>query len=768
MPETITSRDTARAALGCIPADDRDLWVRMGMAVKSEFGDCDAAFQMFDAWSRTAASYRPLSTWQVWRSITPSGAVTIASLFYEAKRYGFQWTGPAPAPHTISREEHEERERRNREAEAEKVAQKAEAMAKAQHIWNAAKPAPANHPYLVMKGIRPYGIRVHHDGRLVVPIYRDGVLVSVEFIDEHGDKKYLKDSAVKGGSFVLGDLTHASTFLIGEGLATCASVHEATNLPVIVAFDAGNLKPVAVRIRAEHQNTTICIVADNDIKDGKKNDGVLAAKAAAQAIGGLVAIAPELDGKTDFNDLALALGFDFVRQTIEAVLMKERPMNTTTNESPHYTPSADAAYLHTVPSLAKEPNILAKFDKAVQACGVVGESRSAKLIYLAVTSRLLKEPVSVAVKGLSSSGKSYTTETTLKFFPAEAHISMTAMSERALVYMQGDFQHKTLVIYEAVALREQREKSESNLTAYFLRSLLSEGRIKYEVTVRDKTEGFITKSIVKEGPTNVILTTTATELHGENETRLLSIPTNDSQQQTKAVMQQLAKGGSPEFQVEDWHALQAWLQTAEHRVVIPYAAYLADNIAPVAVRLRRDFKALLRLIEAHCLLHQCTRKNDDQGRIVATPADYLAVRTLTADLIASGVGATVPVTMRETVQVVQKLATEHGVSAQAIANKLELDQSAAYRRLKAARERGYVINIEEKPRRPGRYVVGEPLPDDQDLFPLEIPEVYAQSCADGATGVHTRSPSEAKDFQAGMQVCSDSGEQYKEEVVDEN
>ena len=210
--------------------------------------------------------------------------------------------------------------------------------------------------------------------------------------------------------------------------------------------------------------------------------------------------------------------------------------------TPHITPSADAAHLHTPPPLAQDPNILASFERAVQGCGVVGEERNAKLMYLAITSRILTEPVSLAVKGLSSSGKSFTTETSLKFFPTTSYIAMTAMSERALVYMKDDFKHKTLVIFEAVALREQREKNESNLTAYFVRSLLSEGRISYPVTVRGKDGEFFTKTIVKEGPTNVILTTTATELHGENETRLLSLPTNDTTAQTKAVMLRLAEG----------------------------------------------------------------------------------------------------------------------------------------------------------------------------------------------------------------------------------
>jgi hypothetical protein len=51
------------------------------------------------------------------------------------------------------------------------------------------------------------------------------------------------------------------------------------------------------------------------------------------------------------------------------------------------------------------------------------------------------------------------------------------------------------------------------------------------------------------------------------------------------------------------------------------------------VRLRRDFSMLLSLIAAHALLHRSTRAVDEQGRIIATPADYAAVHDLVAKLL---------------------------------------------------------------------------------------------------------------------------------------
>jgi hypothetical protein len=76
--------------------------------------------------------------------------------------------------------------------------------------------------------------------------------------------------------------------------------------------------------------------------------------------------------------------------------------------------------------------------------------------------------------------------------------------------------------------------------------------------------------------------------------------------------------------------------------------------------------------------------------------------------------------MRETVGAVAELAPAHedGVPAAAIAKRLRIDKSAAWRRLRAARERDYIVNQETQRGRPGRWVIGEPLPEDVPILPI--------------------------------------------------
>jgi len=93
---------------------------------------------------------------------------------------------------------------------------------------------------------------------------------------------------------------------------------------------------------------------------------------------------------------------------------------------------------------------------------------------------------------------------------------------------------------------------------------------------------------------------------------MFSIPITDSPEQTGAVLRALAArdagdDGHCAIDVAPWHALQTWLENCEHRIVIPYARKLADAVPPIAVRLRRDFSAVSRLIKAHAMLHQHQR-----------------------------------------------------------------------------------------------------------------------------------------------------------------
>jgi putative DNA primase/helicase len=176
------------------------------------------------------------------------------------------------------------------------VAKQAAVAIVANKIWNQAPLAPANHPYLVTKKIGINGARLGRANALIIPLYNaNNEIVSLQFISETGGKTFLSGGKKKGSFYPIGEQT--DKILICEGFATGASLYEESGHFTVVAFDAGNLKEVAINIRALSPESEIIICGDND----ESGIGEKKAIDAASTIGGKYLI-PEIVGQ-DWNDV---------------------------------------------------------------------------------------------------------------------------------------------------------------------------------------------------------------------------------------------------------------------------------------------------------------------------------------------------------------------------------------------------------------------------------------------------------------------------------
>jgi len=213
------------------------------------------------------------------------------------------------------------RRRSSQPPESQDVAQKArrdDPRQKAETIWKSAEAAPAEHPYLVAKGIGAHGSRLH-GGALVVPMYKGPVLTSLQFIEADGRKRFISGGETKGCFSPIGKLS--DTICLVEGFATGASIHEATGHGVAVAFSAGNLKHAAKELRDGFPDTRIVVCADDDAEI-EGNPGFSKAREAATLIDALLAVpdfgtnrSPEV---SDFNDLHTLLGPAAVQACVNA------------------------------------------------------------------------------------------------------------------------------------------------------------------------------------------------------------------------------------------------------------------------------------------------------------------------------------------------------------------------------------------------------------------------------------------------------------------
>ena len=206
-------------------------------------------------------------------------------------------------------------------------------------IWKTAKPASDNHPYLLDKGIKSYGLRVYTGKKdiggvncnesLMIPIMQDGVIHSLQFISGSKEKRFLPSGRKSGGYFLIGEFNPDSPLCMAEGYATATSIFMATGYPTVVAFDSGNLEKVAVLIRQKFPNTLLIICADDDYIT-PNNPGLTKATMSAKIVGARLAI-PDFgdlrsENDKDFNDLHKSQGLDVVKWCIQnAKLALEMP-----------------------------------------------------------------------------------------------------------------------------------------------------------------------------------------------------------------------------------------------------------------------------------------------------------------------------------------------------------------------------------------------------------------------------------------------------------
>lgn len=186
--------------------------------------------------------------------------------------------------------------------EAEQCKRHAAAAERARYIWYRSKPITkqSDYAYLVNKRIQPHGARLYK-GALVIPMYNESSeLVNLQFIAKDGSKNFLTGGRKRGCFNYIGGLTQR--VLICEGFATGASLFEESEQLVVVAFDAGNLLPVAKTVRELAPDAEIIICGDNDVS----GIGQAKAREAALAIGSKVLIPPTPG--MDWNDVVVSRG----------------------------------------------------------------------------------------------------------------------------------------------------------------------------------------------------------------------------------------------------------------------------------------------------------------------------------------------------------------------------------------------------------------------------------------------------------------------------
>lgn len=329
----MTGINKVQSALLFIASNDRDTWIRMGMAIHSELGD--AGFFLWDTWSQSADNYNQRDTESAWKSFTFGAGITIGTLFHHAQQDGWTWGGPEASPEDIVQQK-AKLEIKNKAAESDRKAKQEIARQNSNKLCEDAQAANDEHPHLVRKQclatetlrqlpiddvVKIIGYHPKSSGQLLrgeillVPVKIDGNISTIEMIDCDSRKSAVSGGRKSGGYWAAQEMPEVDspdiTIAIGEGVSTVLSVKQATGYPVVAALTCHNLKPVAQQIKKHYPSAKIIILSD-------RGNGQKEAEQSAIETGSLLAVPefPEGVDGTDFNDLLVAAGADEVKKQI--------------------------------------------------------------------------------------------------------------------------------------------------------------------------------------------------------------------------------------------------------------------------------------------------------------------------------------------------------------------------------------------------------------------------------------------------------------------
>lgn len=202
-----------------------------------------------------------------------------------------------------------------REAEAERQKMHAEARATARQMLSEGTHTDA-HPYLTRKGLTGVSVRVHADGRLLLPVLdKAGEVQSLQSIHPNGTKRFLSGGQMAGGRLYLGTPKDGQPLVLCEGYATGLSLRQSSALPVVVCFSGSNMAQVAKDMRASYPHSPVTVAADRDAH-GRGAEYAEAAKIACAPSRVVLPVFADGRAAGDFDDLRQAEGLDAVRVQI--------------------------------------------------------------------------------------------------------------------------------------------------------------------------------------------------------------------------------------------------------------------------------------------------------------------------------------------------------------------------------------------------------------------------------------------------------------------
>jgi hypothetical protein len=268
-------------------------------------------------------------------------------------------------------------------------------------------------------------------------------------------------------------------------------------------------------------------------------------------------------------------------------------------------------------ALIGDPRFLFRAGEKLEELGIVGEKQNGLTLFLAAITRDFPKPVSVLVKGPTSSGKNNQMRGVISLLPPESVIPRASITQKALAYGSESLRGKVFYLYEYKGGRDAQ---------LLTRLLQSEGSLEHEHTVVMGSDRG-TRLAQRQGAPVILSTTTEDQVYADDETRFLSLRADESAELTRDVLRakfRQVSVASKQPPPEAWQEAGRLL-----RETIPEFRYpewfevLAENIPATDTRSRRDADRFLSLLKAITLCRSSADgRRGKTGQVEINIEDY--------------------------------------------------------------------------------------------------------------------------------------------------
>jgi len=264
------------------------------------------------------------------------------------------------------------------------------------------------------------------------------------------------------------------------------------------------------------------------------------------------------------------------------------------------------------------PDLFDQVVRDMESLGYVGEDLNKKLVYLAASSRVLDDPISVLILSQSASGKSMLVDTVKRLLPPSDVIALTSLSDQALNYIPS-LMYKFLILGEAV---------HNEVIEHQIREMLSGKELSRLVTLKDPKTGALESRLVKTPAlVSCVMSTTRPNINPENASRFFVINTDESRTQTRRIHEIQRKKYTllryqekekliPEI-IRKHHAAQRLLGKV---VVVNRFAFMLD-FPDMLMRTRRDHDRFIDLIACVCFFRQFQKQRQEAEGLAYVDCD---------------------------------------------------------------------------------------------------------------------------------------------------